>query len=79
MPKLVYDLSLKRPACAILQAVFGGDQGIAGSFPSEHWLTAPTPGMKAYQISNEELGKVIEYHRMLVVGVTVPEGKSGGR
>jgi len=75
---LVYDLSLKRPACAILQAVFGGDQGIAGEFPSEHRLTAPTSGMKVYQISNFELEKVIQYHRKLVVGVTVPEGKSGG-
>ena len=79
MPRLVYDLKKMRPACAILQAVLGGDQGMANNFPSEHWLINPTPDMKAYEISNQELAKVIEYHRRLVVGVTVPEGKSEGR
>jgi hypothetical protein len=79
MPKLVYDIKLKRPACALLQAVLGGDQGMANNFPSEHWLIAPTPDMKAYQISDEDLKACIQYHRKLVVGVTVPEGKSEGR
>jgi hypothetical protein len=78
VPKLVYDLEKKRPACALLQAVLGGDQGMANNFPSEHWLIAPTPGMKTYQISDQELASVIQYHRRLVVGVTVPEGKSEG-
>jgi hypothetical protein len=78
MPKLVYDLSLKRPACAILQIAYGGDLGIAAGFPTEHWLLAPYADMNVYQISTEELAKVIQYHRMLVVGVTVPEGKNEG-
>lgn len=67
MPVLVYDLKLRRPACALLQAALGGSPGMANSFPSEHWLIAPTPDMKAYQISDEELAGVIQYHRRMVV------------
>jgi hypothetical protein len=79
MPILVYDLKLKRPGCALLQVALGGTTGVAGQFPTEHWLLAPTPDLKPYRISDEELASVIQYHRRLVVGVTVPEGKSEGR
>ena len=78
MPKLVYDLKLKRPGCALLQVVLGGDLGIAADFPTEHWLLSPTADLRAYRISDEELANVIKYHRRLVVGVTVPEGKNEG-
>ena len=65
MPVLVYDITLKRPGCALLQAAMGGTPGIAGSFPSEHWLTSLTPDLKAYKLSTEELKGVIQYHRTL--------------
>lgn len=65
MPTLVYDMNLKRPACALLQAAYGGSPGVAGKFPAEHWLIAPTPGMKAYRLSDEELAQVVQYHRRL--------------
>jgi hypothetical protein len=65
MPVLVYDLKLRRPGCALLQAALGGSGGIAGQFPTEHWLLAPTPDMKSYNISDEQLRQVIKYHREL--------------
>jgi hypothetical protein len=65
MPVLVYDIKLRRPGCALLQAALGGDPGMANSFPSEHWLLAPTPDMKTYNISDEQLRQVIKYHREL--------------
>lgn len=69
MPVLVYDMKLKRPGCALLQAALGGTGGMANQFPTEHWLLVPTPDMKTYKISDEELRDVIQYHRRLV-GVT---------
>jgi hypothetical protein len=65
MPVLVYDLKLRRPACALLQAALGGSGGVAGQFPTEHWLLAPTPDLKPYEISDEQLKEVIQYHRKL--------------
>ena len=79
MPVLVYDVKLKRPGCVLLQAALGGSPGVANEFPTEHWLLAPTPDLKPYSLSIQELKDVIQYHRRLVVGVTVPEGKSEGR
>lgn len=68
MPVLVYDIKLKRPGCALLQAALGGSGGVAGQFPTEYWLLAPTPDLKAYQISDQELRSVIQYHRKLAEG-----------
>ena len=62
MPRLVYDLKLMRPGCALLQAALGGDGGIANKFPSEHWLLAPTPDLKLYNISDQELEDCIRFH-----------------
>lgn len=59
--KLVFDMKLKRPACVLLQAVLGGDKGIANRFSSELWLIEPTPDMKLYEINKEQLDKLVEY------------------
>jgi len=53
--KIVFDVSLMRPGCAILQVLKGGTPGIANSFPSESWLITPTENMKLYNISQDEL------------------------
>jgi hypothetical protein len=68
MPVLVYDLKLARPACVLLSAAMGGTPGVAQQFPTEHWLLAPTPDMKRYAISDEDLTGLIEHHRKMVVG-----------
>lgn len=45
---LIYDLKTRRPACALLQAVFGcgASSRALRCFDSETWLTAPTPTMR---------------------------------
>ena len=45
---LVYDTDLRAPACVLLQAVFGcgSSPRALRLFDSNHWLTAPTPGMR---------------------------------
>lgn len=53
--KIVFDISKMQPACAILQAVMGGDTAAASRFPSSRWLIAPTPGMRLYEINDTEL------------------------
>lgn len=64
--KLVYDVKLKRPGCAILQAVFGGDQHLAGRFPSETWLTDITPDLKLYEVTEEQLEWLIKVGRIMM-------------
>ena len=44
---LVYDFTLKAPACVLIQAGYGCDtrnEAFRGFDPA-HWLLAPTPGM----------------------------------
>ncbi len=53
--RLVVDVELRRPGCALLQAAMGGDPGIANLFDADKWLIAPTPAMKCYSISDEQL------------------------
>lgn len=55
---LVFDMDLGRPACALLQGVMGGSQGVTSRLPAETWLTSPTPGMKLYRITRAELRKL---------------------
>lgn len=57
--KLVFDIKQKRPACALLQVLLGGDLGIANKFVSESWLLNPTSDMKVYQITKDQLDEVI--------------------
>jgi len=58
--KIVYDAGLRRPACPLLQAALGGDSWIAGYFPSRLWLLAPTPDMKLYRLTEEQLLTLLE-------------------
>lgn len=52
---VVFDRKLKRPACVLLQAVFGGTvPNFQRYFPSETWLLAPTPNMRMYRVENKE-------------------------
>lgn len=53
---LLYDVELRRPGCALLQAVAGCESGalyLAG-FDGADWLTYPTPGMRRIQGTIEE-------------------------
>lgn len=62
MKKIVYDAVLMRPGCVLLQA-FGGTLGsleFGMLFPSETWLLAPTPNMKLYSATDDELKKISE-------------------
>jgi hypothetical protein len=58
--RLAYDLTLRRPACAILAAALGGDVALVHAFNAENWLIHPTPDMKVYNITSEQLALLLD-------------------
>lgn len=58
---LVFDRELMKPGCALLQAALGGTLGISNLFPSETSLTFPTPELKLYLLTKEQLLEVVEF------------------
>lgn len=57
MPKLVYDLKLRRPGCVILQAALAPGSGsidLARFWPTSLWLVAPTPDLVVYPCTREQ-------------------------
>lgn len=64
MPKLVYDIKAKRPACAILQVVYGGDLGIADLFPVKSWIVGrdgeKIDNLKCYLVTDTQLKVLIK-------------------
>ncbi len=60
MPKLLADLKLKKVGCVLLQAIYGGDRGLATRIGNEHWFLSPTEDMKLYEIPEEQCKEIIE-------------------
>ena len=59
--RIVFDIKQKRPGCALLQGAMRGDIHAVHRFPTESWLTAPTPDMRAYETSEEQLEMLVAY------------------
>jgi len=58
--KIAYDCELKRPACALVAAGMGADSLAAQEFDPQDWLLSPTPAMKVYECSPDQLAKLVE-------------------
>lgn len=59
----VYDKTLNKIGCAILQPLFGGNITNTNliNFNTDAWLLAPTPNLKLFSVDNQEtLEKVIK-------------------
>ena len=56
---LAYDVQERRPGCVLLAAAMGADTSAAKAFPSELWLTAPTPGLRVYRFSRQQLAIIV--------------------
>jgi hypothetical protein len=53
---IVYDAVLRRPGCVLLQVTMGGTvPDFAQRFAGTDWLTEPTPDMKLYEVTAEQL------------------------
>jgi hypothetical protein len=86
MKVVVFDLKKMRPACAILQSALRGTPGLANLFPTESWLTEVTPDLKPYEITDEQLAKLVARmeelwcHKGTGAGATIgPEGSHTDR
>ena len=58
MNRLVFDLKEKRPACALLQALYRADYTRVHVFNPSSWLTTPTADMAMVELTQEQLAAV---------------------
>jgi hypothetical protein len=56
---IAYDVRLRQPGCAILQAAMGATMGIANHFDSKTWLLHPTPDMRLYEVTEAQLPALV--------------------
>jgi hypothetical protein len=78
---IVFDVKKMQPGCVLLQAAMGGDTALFNKYfggRSDLWLVAPTPDMKRYQTTEEELEKLVSMMDE-VHGVNSGHGSSGPR
>ena len=57
---MAFDLSLKRPACVLIQAGLGCSPNIAHLFETHTWLVAPTDNLKKYNLTGKQLKQAVE-------------------
>jgi hypothetical protein len=57
--KIVYDLVEMKPACVLLQALYGGDSHLPNLFPPGSWLLQPTPDMQGFNVTDKQLEQLI--------------------
>lgn len=57
--RIVFDVTRLRPACALIQAGLGGSWSVASNFPPVSWLLHPTPEMRLYEVTPDELAALV--------------------
>lgn len=57
--KIAYDIELMRPACVIVAASMGADSDLAHWFDTQDWLLAPTPNMKVYPVTEDQVDQLV--------------------
>ena len=60
--KLAYDLRTCKVGCVLLQAVMGGDHGLANQFDVKDWETGYSPTMRLYEVTPEQFEKLLRMH-----------------
>lgn len=63
MRKILYDVTLRKIGCVLLQASTGGDTRAPQDFPTEDWFLAPTPNMRLYETSESQYEALKEMHK----------------
>lgn len=57
---IAYDAVLRRPGCALIQAAFGATIDVSLYFDSKVWLLSPTPDMRLYEVTPEQLAILVK-------------------
>jgi len=57
--RIAFDIEQMKPGCVLLQAVLASSC-MAHCFESRLWLTTPTPNMRVYSITREELVLLVQ-------------------
>ncbi len=78
MRLLAYDFTLGKPGCALIQAAMGSDynQDFLLDFPSDTWLTEPTPNMRLYELNEDQYTYLTLISGLVAQGMTVQEAKA---
>ena len=58
--KIAFDTEEMKPGCVLLQATMGCDSAMAHLFSTAHWLLAPTPNLKVYEVNDSQLDQLVE-------------------
>lgn len=57
---VAYDCVLDQPGCVNVAAGMGADTTVPQLFPNKSWLLAPTPDMRVYETTPEQLALLAE-------------------
>ena len=58
--KIAYDVVLLRPGCAVVHAAMGVSTNVSWFFPTDTWLTSNTPDMSVYEVTSDQLEKLVK-------------------
>lgn len=58
--KIVFDPKLMKVGCVLLQSAYGcGKPNLAHHFDTKDWAIAPTPDMGVFEVTREQLDKLV--------------------
>lgn len=60
MTTIAYDLTLRRPGCALLQAAYGATVSPFDLHRMDGWLLAPTDDLKLYEVTTDQLEQLVQ-------------------
>ena len=58
--KIAFDVEQMKPGCVLLQAALGCDHILAHRFPAESWILSPTPNLRVYEVTEEQVPMLVE-------------------
>ncbi len=58
--RIAFDIKRMKPGCPLVQAGMGGDPRATDAFDPKTWLLSPTDDMQVYQVSGEQLKKLVK-------------------
>ena len=57
---IAYDTTRRRPGCVNVAAALGADTDLPQLFPDDWWLTYPTPEMKVFPVTDEQVAALLK-------------------